>query len=212
MDKLKLINGINAIRTHHTFSRIVFSIFFVLNTCICSSQSVELKNAYNQVVNTLKGYEFEFQGLSTIDFEIKSFNVSFKHPSLVLSKTVKSKYHWASDSDKMRTGNHKIEIPIASTTFEVKNGRYFANSSYLNILNSSGITYIYNGKRELMESYEIMGSKLNISKLCEELNILKKIIIEEKYTGSLGNNGTQQNANNKIKSTPKQSKSGRYVE
>ena len=190
-----------------------FFIFLICNPIICFAQSAELKDAFNQLSNTLKDYEFESDNVHSINYEqyiTKSIRISFKYPTLILAITEGYKsWGWTSD-EKAKPGVHKIEIPINETSFEVLKG-YYGNSAYLYISNPSGITYSINGKKELRESYEIWGSKLNVTKLCQELINLQSIVKTEKFVGSLGFSSFKKE-NNDIKSVPKKTKSGRYAE
>lgn len=152
------------------------------------AQSTELQSSYNQVVSTLKNYTFISENVKFVDYDeyvTKSMSIKYKHPNLILNSVEGFKSSWAwTSNDKAKPGTHTIEIPLASASIKIVNPKY--SSMYLSIASPEGLTYIVGGKKEIIESYNIYGSKLNLEKLCNELLLLQESITRESYTGSLG--------------------------
>lgn len=190
--------------------RILIIIFSFLSINIFA-QSVELKNAYQSLQNTFKQYKYQTNNVyNTHDedhYYAQNMSLTYKYPDLVLKFTEVEVDSWHRSA---KPGSYIISIPIATSSFEVKDT--WDKNGYIEITNPSGLSMNYKGQTELIERYYLYSTKLNAIKLCDDINKFKKILMTENYEGQL-DKAAQSNQDKSQKSTiTKKSKSEKYGE
>ena len=174
--------------------------FFTLLTILivtsnCFGQSDSLKVAYKQVCATLNDYKFTSEDCH-YDGETLSITLKLQEESFVF--TINDNAHARGENGEARPGVKIITLPIKDATFNVEYGSlYFRNivyqeneSGYYYKSIDNGIELSYKGKKEILEDYEFEGSKLTLEKLSHELYELKRLVLKENFTGSLGDSST----------------------
>lgn len=158
------------------------ALFFVLISSSSFSQNSELKDAFNQVNNTLKEYSFKSPNVfyamwdqyitQSLCMTYESSNLIFYYTESLLNGSYSSRSY-------VQPGKYSIRIPIKSTTMKMENSRLVFH-------NEEGITKTYNGKKELVEEFFWGSTPLNIKKLYNKINKVISLINEGHYSGKLG--------------------------
>lgn len=170
--------------------KIIVTIVIALLPLIAFAQSEELKAAYKQVCTTLKEYKFE--PLDDYGFYSDS-EITLVVQNGLLVFTVYN--------------GETLKVPANDVTFD-------ASACHFSMESKNGIEQTCKGKKDLLTSYDIYGEELTLRKLCQELVLLQKIILEEDFKGSLGGGSTkkttsqpkpaqQKNANTQAHPQPK---------
>ena len=193
---------------------------------VCQAQSQELRDAYNQVVSTLKQYKFQSEDVydSHMEEYAKTKSITVKLQGGYFIFTFNDSFGTFSDPFfGFRHGIKTIKVPIADVKFE--DGRY---GDYLTISGKDGIEFSFKSQKEILREYRIRGAELSIKKLVNELKELQNVAQAEEFNGTLGGGSTSKGSSSKKnkstkqsnkktgnKSTSKSSKSkkvGKYVE
>ena len=188
----------------HFFKRVSL-LFFMLTFCIvCQAQSQELRDAYNQVVNTLKQYKFQSEDVydSHMEEYAKTKSITVKLQGGYFIFTFNDSFGTFSDPFfGFRHGIKTIKVAIAEVEFEA--GRY---DSYLTISGKDGIDFSFKNQKEILREYRIRGAELSIKKLLNELKELQNIAQVEEFKGTLGGGSTSKGSSGKKNNSSKKSK------
>lgn len=146
--------------------------------------STELKTAYNNVVKTMKEYRFSSED-TWYNGETKSITFTIQDGILVFTFNDGGIYYDPQHSFG-RDGKKIVKVPISHVYFyQVYNeGKLVVSSSI------DDVEITWRGRKEIEESYKIMGPKASIIKLQNELETLVVIATEEGFQGTLGVNST----------------------
>ena len=175
----------------------LYILIFLCLSSIGYAQNQDLINAYNQVESTLDKYEFvpETEYWNN-EYDAKSIKILYDYPNLIISFYLELQKGYVRDHNDI-SGTYKLICPL-STAFIVEEDKW-GNGEYakLNFRNPNGIEQVYNGKSKLVEKYYFLSTRLNVKKLCTELNALKEHILATQYKGTLGigNNTSSQKCN-----------------
>lgn len=190
-------------------------LYTLILLCLCSivhAQNQDIINAYNQVANTLERYEFvpETEHWNHYyDYDSKFIKLTYDYPNLIISFYLELPKGYVRDNDI--SGTYKLICPL-STDFVVEKDKY-GNGEYDKLYFKNpieGVELVYDGKSKLVEKYYFISTRLNIRKLCAELNALKQQMLSTQYKGTLGIGNNTSLLRNSSKQTPQSTANSEY--
>ncbi len=153
---------------------IIITIIFPM---MIHAQSDSLNIAFKKVCTTLKEYKIASEDVKD-DSYAKTLSITLKIQEGCFVFTINDDFGNFSDpAFGHRHGVTTLKVPYDDVVFDV-----WYN---LRLQSKNGIELTYKGKKEILESYKFYGEKLSLKKLCEELQRLQKIAIEENFHGNL---------------------------
>lgn len=151
------------------------------------SQTTELKNSFDNIISILREYNIEtpeVRGSRCPDplLIAKNLTFSFKYPNAYIS------YYLAyvpnvTDVAGYKPGKRTISFSILDTKFNEGYKSYKNQSLYFR--SETGIEKTALGKKDLLESWELIMSPLICQKLCNELNQFKFLVNKTGFNGSM---------------------------
>lgn len=163
------------------------------------SPSIEIKTAYNNVIKTLKEYNYR-SGDTWHEGNTKSISLKIQNGFFIFT-FVDTGIMYDSRHSFGRDGTKIVKVPISHVVFN-----NYDNQGVMNISSSTkdNIEITWRGKKEIVENYKVFGSEPLIKKLREELDTLLILAIEEGYYGTL--DGISNKQQKTTSTTPKPKK------
>ena len=144
------------------------------------SPSGDVRTAYDNVVKTLKEYNFMtedtwyYGSTKAITLKLQNGNFVFTFNDTGIPYDLRHSFG--------RDGIKTLKIPFSGATFYQP-----YNEGKLNLSSTNDdVEITWRGQKEIIKNYEIKGTELNIKKLQHELEILLTLAIEENFKGTLG--------------------------
>lgn len=182
-------------------------LFVLCLLCFISSSisAHTVQSLFNQLANDLKEYKIESEESYRSDSgRTKSVSVSYNHPYLIIicKDIYEPRITWSSD---FTPGIRKAIINMLTCSF-------FKSESWVSVRDAvSGIEFSDEGSKTIDEAFGLYADKLVCNRIYTTLKQLQKAIIDEGFTGRLGQ------PNNKVHPSSKSNKSfksklGKYVQ
>lgn len=156
------------------------------------SQSVELKNSFNNINTILQEYNIEPPEVSGSRcpeplLAVKKITFSFQYPNVYITYDIAFAPNVA-DYWGDKPGKRVIAFPILDT--QIRAGYKSTSYQHLYFHSETGIEETALGKKELLESWDLIMSPLVCKKLCDELNRFKFLVKISGFRGILRNQQT----------------------
>lgn len=161
--------------------RIILIVTSIIMPIVVQAQSDSLTQAYKQVCNTLKEYKFVSEDAN--DGYGKTVSITLKVQNGDFVFAINDDF-WPFNGPEFghRHGIKTLKVPYNDVSFDL----WYK----MELRCKNGIELTYEGKKDLIESYEIHGEKLTLQKLAKELQLLQSIAINEDFKGTLGGGST----------------------
>lgn len=181
-----LLNKLECMKSNLRRKILSLLILYVISLQVYS-QSVELKNSFNNINTILQEYNIEPPEVSGSrcpepTLVAKKIIFSFQYPNAYISYNItlapNVASHWG---DKL--GKRVISFPILDT--KIRLGYKATNYQHLYFHSDIGIEGTKLGKKELLESWDLIMSPLVCKKLYDELNRFKFLVKMSGFRGVL---------------------------
>ncbi len=142
----------------------------------------DINICFNDINSILREYKFKSPHASKSNNNVESTNlyISFEYPYLYLYYTdqYRKGIYYASNSV---LGDKFMKTDIRRTSF-VQENKY---NNYVCFNNDYGLESMEDGAKELLKSFYLTGTELNVKYLCDYLNRFKSLIEQCGFTGHL---------------------------
>lgn len=177
-----------------------------------NSQSIETKAAYDKLAYTVKDYKITPYNIIDSDcFEIQGLDISYSKYNLTVVFNIKTRSECLVNERNDKSGIYRITCPINSITFNTKE-HWDKKRAYLDIRSTTGLELTYRGKKELIEDYYFVATKMTTQKLHDELVVLQRLIIKENFTGDLSHTNIKTKTNSSSTIEHKKTISNKYIQ
>lgn len=189
-------------------------LLFVISSCF--AQSIELRNAYKQVSNTLKEYYFRSGDIYYwVDYaKTKSISLVIQNGYFVFTFNDDYGIAYQIKPEECKQGFKKVKVSIEDLEFaDVGVGTAYC---WLDMNCVNGFEYSYKNKKEILKKYTIGGKELSLNKLRKELIELRDLVNNEGFKGYLGTTSSSSKKSNSSSTSSqnrnKTKKVGKYVQ
>lgn len=164
--------------------KVVITFYLILFYCsYLHAQSVELKQAFNAVCETIKDYKFISEDSNECGNIGKTLRIQFQVQKGSLIFIFNDDFGDFTDPIfGYRQGTKVIKVPIKDAKFEKSS---YGSYLYITSINRENIELIYNDKLEIIPGYEIYGADGSLEKLKKELDDLLFFLKIENFNGTL---------------------------
>lgn len=170
-------------------------------TCwgIGRSQSLQLKDAFDQVNRTLKEFKFYSQDVEASGDEGRTRNIQVVIMNGNFGILIFDDFgDFADPFFGFKHGNKALFVPLNNVSFGINSSELIIRSDF-----EDDVLFIYDNQKEILNSYSLFGTEGNIRKLKRELEFLTTVAVEENFNEDLGIPSRQQSTKKKTKSKRK---------